>query len=179
MTRINNINVAALTDAHLLAEYREIGRISALARPPKRCEGFPDMYTLGKGHVVFFYDKGGYLARRNTELYHECLVRGFRVTNHDYRLHPEGLNNAWEPVDRDYEINIGRLLEKFDTGTRYRYRGKMIGKQEYIEILKDHGYKFQVLEPKVKVEKEVVPYKHDEELEAKAQETLDQYWKNK
>lgn len=79
MTRINIIPVKFLTDQHLLAEYREITRVSKLARTPKQNETFPTEYRLGTGHVKFFYNKGAYLQRRTAELYQECCERDFDV----------------------------------------------------------------------------------------------------
>ena len=65
MTRINLIKPAELSDQHLIAEYREIFMVgSALQRSirssmwerTKKC--LPSNFTLNKGHVKFFYNKG-------------------------------------------------------------------------------------------------------------------------
>ena len=70
MTRINIIAVSELTDQHLIAEYREITMVpAALKRTLNSKAGFsknkiPDKFTLNRGHVYFFYDKGLYLDKR-------------------------------------------------------------------------------------------------------------------
>ena len=76
MTRINIVPVQELCDKHLLAEYRELPSVFALARP---CPDAPKEYTLGKGHVKFFYDKLGYLLHRSNLIAEECNRRGFDI----------------------------------------------------------------------------------------------------
>jgi len=106
VTRINCIPVRELTDKHLLAEYRELPRISALA---KRTEASP-VYLLGTGHVKFFYDKGEYLRRRFEEaIVPEMQRRGFKTNHTRYRAHPEGLNRDWEPTEEAMRINRERI----------------------------------------------------------------------
>jgi deoxyribonuclease (pyrimidine dimer) len=64
MTRINIIPVEELMDQHLIAEYREITMAPViLARTLSSKTGLDykkisKSYTLNKGHVYFFYDKG-------------------------------------------------------------------------------------------------------------------------
>lgn len=107
MTRINCIPVEELSDKHLIAEYRELPRVSKLAW--YRGDG-PQEYTLGKGHIIFFYDKGEYLRRRfEEEIVPEMQSRGF-VTNYTmYRPHPPGLNDDWVPTQEAMEINRSRI----------------------------------------------------------------------
>ncbi|CUW45036.1 endonuclease V [Brucella vulpis] len=74
MTRINCIPPAELTGPHLVAEYRELPRVFALVRAAiQRGEApqdprNPQQYTLGAGHVRFFYARLGYLAKRQAAL---------------------------------------------------------------------------------------------------------------
>lgn len=141
MTRLDTINVEALTDQHLLSNYREIGRLSAKSRFPKSKEKWPLRYKMEEGHMKFFYDKGEWLAKRQAELYNECMVRGFDVVKHEYRAHPAGLNKDWEADDSDHSVSIGRILERIDHAKKpYRYGGQPITKEQYIDILKDYGY---------------------------------------
>jgi len=95
MTRINvGINPKDLSQAMLIAEHRELKRIPNLVRKGKfRMEGQPKVFTLGTGHVKFFYDKLGYLKVRYESLYAECLRRGFAVT---------WFGNAWDGVDSKF-----------------------------------------------------------------------------
>ena len=71
MTRINLVAPSMLTDQHLFAEYREITRLFALVRaacdkhPASAIRSkIPDSYRLGVGHVLFFYDKLGFIEVR-------------------------------------------------------------------------------------------------------------------
>ena len=70
MTRINIIPVQELFDQHLIAEYREITMVPAALNRTLKSKGGLDLskissnYTLNKGHVYFFYDKGKYLYKR-------------------------------------------------------------------------------------------------------------------
>ena len=77
MTRINLIPPSELCDKHLIAEMHELPRVFRLARP---CPDAPKQYTLGKGHVKFFYDKIAFLHGRFIALVDEMLNRGFKVT---------------------------------------------------------------------------------------------------
>lgn len=95
MTRINvGIDPAQLNNAMLIAEHRELKRIPNLVRQGKfRLEGQPAQFTLGTGHVKFFYDKLGYLRKRYEQLYAECQRRGLQVT---------WFGGAWEGIDAQF-----------------------------------------------------------------------------
>jgi deoxyribonuclease (pyrimidine dimer) len=64
MTRINIIPVEEFMDQHLSAEYRKITMVPAsltrtlLSKTGLDYKKIPKSYTLNKGHVYFFYDKG-------------------------------------------------------------------------------------------------------------------------
>ena len=123
MTRINCIDVNNLTDQHLLAEYREITRISKLAKPLTDY-GF---YKMGSGHVKFFYNKGRYLSDRTESLYQECIKRGFNVTHKAYVDHPHGLNEDWEPTELDILVNLNRINDKiYSKPGFYRKYGRIV-----------------------------------------------------
>lgn len=106
MTRINVVPVADLVNLHLLAEYRELPRVFALAaaaslRPDWRKKQ-PEAYTLGRGHVLFFYDRLKWLARRHRQLVRELQRRGYEPK------FTECLMKQWRPkIDasmwRDYK----------------------------------------------------------------------------
>ncbi len=122
MTRINIIPPAELYDQHLMAEYREITMVpAALARTLKSRGGltldkYPQKYTLGKGHVVFFYNKGKYLEKRYKELVQELIRRGFNLD--EKRKFPvkifqnNGLYKDWAPSKEDKKIIRARLSQK-------------------------------------------------------------------
>lgn len=111
MTRINCVPVEELSDQHLLAEYRELPRVFALARPDPKA---PAEYTLGAGHVRFFYSRTGYLSRRQGELIAECLRRGFDIAHRTPPAPIPGLDADWEPDDRALAINRARIRERLD-----------------------------------------------------------------
>lgn len=132
MTRINVIEPRLLTDSWLLAEYRELPRISTLAR---QIEDAPGRYVLGTGHVKFFYNKGTYLAKRFTAIVAELQRRGYVLQHTKYRAHPEGLNNDWIP---DYEaviVNVQRLLSKFDAGQKHKMCGEWIEREDWLTLI--------------------------------------------
>lgn len=116
MTRINCVDPKILHNQHLLIEYRELPRVFNLARwiaPSKRV---PD-YTMGEGHVKFFYDKLEYLVSRQQLLINELKRRGYTLTfNNPDDLRnlntQEFLYNDWQPEEKDIKVNLKRLLEK-------------------------------------------------------------------
>jgi len=116
MTRINlSVPPAKLINSHLLAEHREIVRIPNCVKKGRySMKGQPDQFTLGTGHVKFFYDKIGYLKSRYESIYAECKKRGFNITYFGDAF--DGVNRSmmkdYTPNDRDREIIKGRLVEK-------------------------------------------------------------------
>lgn len=122
MTRINIIPPERLYDQHLIAEYREIFMVAAaLKRSLKAKNGFslsqiPKSFTLGKGHIKFFYDKGKYLYKRYTLLTEEMEKRGFKPDKK--RRFPSAifiknnLFNDWHPHRKDFGIILMRLKHK-------------------------------------------------------------------
>lgn len=113
MTRINaGIKPAELPNNLLLAELREIKRI-----PNMVCSGravvkdIPKKFTLGTGHVKFFYDKGAYTLNRYISLLAEARRRGLNVQSFatawvDYPTH---LHNDWEETLEARELLKHRI----------------------------------------------------------------------
>lgn len=116
MTRINcAIPVGELSDKHLLAEHREIKRVPNCIKSGRyNMIGIPDKFTLGKGHVRFFYNKLKYLHNRYLQIYNEAINRGFNVTNFNkaFECLPDHLYNDYQETDDDYQILIERLKSK-------------------------------------------------------------------
>ncbi len=122
MTRINCVPPSELSGPHLVAEYRELPRIFALVRgaiarderPNDRRN--PTSYTLGKGHVRFFYSRLGYLAERQAALIAEMQRRGYKPAFLDPRGLLEGIPpewcNAWEPTPDAIALNRERIRER-------------------------------------------------------------------
>ena len=122
MTRINIIPVSELYDQHLIAEYREITMVpAALNRTLKSKIGLDknkisQQYTLNKGHVYFFYNKGEYLQIRYNEIIAEMKKRNFKPD--PGRKFPinifidNNLYHDWTPTKEDYKIIRERISQK-------------------------------------------------------------------
>lgn len=95
MTRVNVVEPSELHDLHLLAEYRELPRVFALAERASKDDAWrkrqPEAYTLGTGHVLFFYDKLRWLSKRHKQLVREMQHRGFNPK------FTESLEVQWRP----------------------------------------------------------------------------------
>lgn len=124
MTRINCIPPTELHDKHLLAEYRELPRVFTLAYNAYK-RGYKQTifkYTMGTGHVKFFYDKLQYLAMRHIDLCTEMQQRGMTTNLAD--CHKQHLAkcandsifatywNNWTPCQYDQFINRKRIAER-------------------------------------------------------------------
>lgn len=120
MTRINvGIRASVLTDKHLMAEHREIKRIpNCIVKGRYNMKGQPSVFTLGTGHVKFFYDKCGYLLKRYRELYEECKHRGFNVTDYSgaWDLVPDSMMGEYQPTNADRKIIEARIKERLSGG---------------------------------------------------------------
>lgn len=116
MTRINcGIPVEELTNRHLLAEAREIKRIpNSVSKGRCNLNNIPEQFTLGKGHVSFFYDKLLYLKNRYEKIYQECKNRGFKVSywGDAWNNVPKHLMNNYIPTEKDRQIIRKRINEK-------------------------------------------------------------------
>ena len=116
MTRINvAVKPLELNDKMLIAEHREIKRIpNCIKKGRYSLNGIPDKFTLGTGHVKFFYNKLEYLHDRYIDLYNECIKRGFNVTNYEEAFNdlPDELYNWYVETDRDRKIILERINER-------------------------------------------------------------------
>lgn len=119
MTRINCVPVDELSGPHLVAEYRELPRVFALAEKAAARDTFsqPPDYTLGKGHLLFFYTRLGYLARRHAELIEEMKRRGYKpaftgMRREDFPAVPDNYWNDWSPTEEALILNRQRIKER-------------------------------------------------------------------
>lgn len=130
MTRINVVPVEELTDNFILAEYFELPRVYILVEKHMRKNhavmnmDIPPTYRLGKGHVLFFYDKLKYLVRRSGQLWQEGTKRGLKLqqdpSTEGYQLlwFVDGpLWNDYIPTPEAIQLNWDRLQ------VRRRYEG--------------------------------------------------------
>lgn len=122
MTRINIIPPKELYDQHLIAEYREITMVPAALNRTLNSKNrldhnkIPKKYTLNKGHVYFFYNKGKYLNLRYLKIIKEMQYRGFQPNlNRKFPIEIFKLNNLylnWEPTKDDFKIIRERINKK-------------------------------------------------------------------
>ncbi len=117
MTRINCVPPEELSRQHLLAEWRELPRVFTLAdraaRTGRRPAG-PDRYTLGTGHVKFFYSRLGWCMDRFQALRREMLRRGYTPS---YVAPPPCIAPAdwwgeWSPDAAALAANRARIAQR-------------------------------------------------------------------
>ena len=149
MTRINLVNPRELTDQHLFAEFREIKMIPKSLARSIRARGVTGAlkivgadFTLNKGHVSFFYNKGAYLYERYALLKFELRMRGVNY-NTDSEFDPDGVMireefwNNWEPKAKDFELIRERIAEKIAMKPQwYRYMGVPLPESDRWSMLK-------------------------------------------
>lgn len=119
MTRINVIAPSLLSGPHLVAEYRELPRVFTLALAAWHkgtVDNCPDKYTLGVGHVRFFYPRQAYLVGRQLRIIKEMRRRGYKPQHTDLSSFiescPDELYGDWTPTREARRINIARLVER-------------------------------------------------------------------
>ncbi len=126
MTRINCVPVQELTDKHLGAEYRELPRIFGLAYAAYLRGEQPDdprnptEYTLGEGHVRFFYSRLWWCERRFLELVAECHRRGRVATYTGIPVMPrmpQSWWRDWHPTPAALAVNRARIRARLEGAT--------------------------------------------------------------
>ena len=123
MTRINvGVDPSELNTKMLIAEHREIKRIPNTIKSGKAKIGnIPSQFTLGTGHVKFFYNKILYLKKRYLYIYQECIRREFNVTDYSNSFCdiPDNLMNDYIPSIRDRNIVLARIKERvYESSTK-------------------------------------------------------------
>lgn len=129
MTRINIIEPEMLTYEHLLAEYRELPRVFThilkAVESGKSLKDYdiPEKYTIGKGHVTFFYNKAGWLklrwvvivniliAKYSCNLDQEYIIK----VNNDFDNLPEWAKadrGIYKPTTEELYLNMYRLSNR-------------------------------------------------------------------
>lgn len=113
MTRINaSIKPIELTNAHLLAEIRELPRILNTVKSGKaKIENKTDTFKLGSNHTTFFYGRLKYLVNRHKNLVNEAKVRGFNIMDYSesYKNIPPHLFNDWRETKEARELLKERI----------------------------------------------------------------------
>lgn len=126
MTRINVVPVELLSNAHLLAEYKEITRPFNKVRNrinkgqiPSDVKK-PSDYVLGTGHESFFFDKLQYLHIRYLELYDELITRGYNMNYDNFNICESMMSGFAEtdwygdymPTHEAIYLNMARLAKR-------------------------------------------------------------------
>jgi len=128
MVRINLISPRFLSDQHLIAEYNEILMLVGYVRkyPKVLPNSIPPSYRLGKGHILFFKNKLGYLRKRHEALKAEMRLRGFRsIKTLPLSGLPAHLKKDWKPKPADFAVIKKRLAQKLGKKPNfYTWHGK-------------------------------------------------------
>ena len=116
MTRINVVPPQELHSKHLVAEYRELPRVFKLAEGAwfRGDWQAPDRYTMGKGHVKFFYSRLGFCRHRFKAIVDEMLLRGFKpvhLTTPTVAV-PDIWLSGWIPSPEALLINRERIQQR-------------------------------------------------------------------
>ena len=126
MTRINLLHPSELHQKHLSGEIHEITRVFGLVRKAiaRKINKYnfaqkvkqPKAYTMGEGHVLFFYNKLGWVADRYEALYDEWEARGYSSANRISREELlKGIDSWWQggytPTPEAIEISRQRIME--------------------------------------------------------------------
>lgn len=117
MTRVNIVPVYELSDAWLLAEYRELPRC---IKQNINIDNAPKYYCLGTGHMKWARQYILFLLDRYREICDEMQYRGFMV-NYPYQELlawtynnvSKALINPYIVTNEDLNINRQRLIEKY------------------------------------------------------------------
>lgn len=122
MTRINLVKPEELHGSHLVSEYRELPRVFRLVRraqarglTPQTIRA-PSAYTMGPGHVVFFYAKLDFLIWRQMSLVVEMRRRNYKVTYDEVVHLVAGIDRHWHgkwvPDEAAIAVSRARLQER-------------------------------------------------------------------
>mgnify|MGYP003628240942 CR=1 FL=1 len=125
MTRINIVEPEQLTKQHLLAEYRELPRVFThvlkAIESGKTLDDFniPDKYTVGKGHVTFFYGKCKYLIMRWEKIVNLLTQYGYDLsqdfidkTVSNYDAIPVEYAYDYTPTPEEIYLNMYRIANR-------------------------------------------------------------------
>jgi deoxyribonuclease (pyrimidine dimer) len=137
MTRINaSIRPIELTNAHLLAEIRELPRILNTVKSGKaKIENKTDVFKLGTNHTTFFYGRLKYLVNRHKDLVSEAKIRGFNIMDYSesYKDIPPHLFNDWRETSKSRELLKERInLRLTESKQIHRYYDKVVSLEEIL-----------------------------------------------
>ena len=136
MTRISvAVRGSELCDSHLIKERIEILRIPNAIKSGKakvNLSKIPTTFTLGTGHVVFFYNRLKYLHNRYNELTEECVKRNFNISDYSDAFDglPGHLYNDYIETPNDRKILVERINERLSTMKNLKLYGKPISLEQ-------------------------------------------------
>lgn len=147
MTRVNLVHVTDLADQHLFAEWREIKMVVPAAKKSLTTQSvaevvgkIPSEYTLGAGHVTFFYNKLPFLKDRFALLTNELLQRGFDIKPFDFETPDYSCvwlrltQTQWKPTKKDIQTNVDRIAQRLNERPDwYRYYGDVYAPDFFID----------------------------------------------
>ena len=124
----------------MFAEYRDLKHVSkSLLRSLKTRKWedikkeIPKEFTLGKGHVKFFWDKLSFITKRSEACYHELIKRGYNIPPYnsaEYNvagpiwLYLETRDIDYVPSSNDIAKSVARITEKIMMKPEwYKYYG--------------------------------------------------------
>jgi len=113
-----------LEDKHLIAELHELPRIPngiLKGRLSVDRDRRPDMYVVGKGHMLFFTNKLFFLCRRYKSLMQEYTYRFHRSWQFPFPLQMNQFPDLWHSFHPTYEavsLSLHRLREKLPVEPR-------------------------------------------------------------
>lgn len=113
------VDPSLLVDQHLVAESTELKMVPGMMRyrinKEQKFGKPPESFRLGKGHILFFTDKLGYLSKRLECINKEMRRRGFKPGAPDY-IDPyefgDEYSGSWLPTIDDSNLIRARLAEK-------------------------------------------------------------------
>lgn len=128
MTRINTVQPQELNNKMLMGELHEITRIYNLVRKAqdrginqhnyKHMLKQPSEYTLGTGHVKFFFSRLDYITKRYYALNAEAKQRGYNVNPINEQDLVKGIDKWWfgsyTPTKDSIKINRQRIAERLE-----------------------------------------------------------------
>lgn len=153
MTRINgNIKPAHLLDKHLFAEYREIIRIpNAVYKNLEKnsTRKLTESFTLGNGHVLYYYKRLKFLHKRFLSILDELKFRGYnnlsiddeaflRIKNSVYRVFFYHDITDENELKKTNEILVERILDRAGTMKKLTINGIELTFEDYTKLLTEN-----------------------------------------
>lgn len=156
MTRINvGVPPKLLDDWRLIAEINEIPRVKEVydyrLRNKINFSDIPKQFTLGKGHVLFFLNKGLFIYERYNslvvELIRRDLIKKYNLTSDKLKIDPRPLLEfryddfkGYKYTQEDINKVITRIIDKIKSSDKFPYyNGVSISKIEAINLLLQIG----------------------------------------